>query len=113
MKKKEIRTRCWVEINGVKHFGPGPAELLELISNSGSIAKAAKKMGMSYKKAWAMVSNMNARGQKPYVIVQQGGQQGGGAQLSATGKNVLKSFNKLNKKVQAIIKKESQLLKLI
>ena len=38
MKKKEIRFRCWIEIDGVKFFGPGPAELLEHIEQEGSIA---------------------------------------------------------------------------
>jgi molybdate transport system regulatory protein len=49
--KIEIRVRCWIDINGEKFFGPGRAELLELIGDTGSIAKAAKSMGMSYKKA--------------------------------------------------------------
>ena len=78
MKKKDIRVRCWVDIDGVKFFGPGRAELLELVEESGSISQAAKSMGMSYKKAWAMIDEMNTLGQKPYVITQKGGQKGGG-----------------------------------
>lgn len=113
MKKSELRARCWIEIDKVKHFGPGPAELLGLIQESGSIAKAASAMGMSYKKAWELVSRMNALGQKPYVLLSQGGQKGGGAELTATGKKVLEAYNKLNKRIQAIVEKETVILKLI
>jgi molybdate transport system regulatory protein len=113
MKKKEIRVRCWVDIGGVKHFGPGPAELLELIEESGSISKAAKKMGMSYKKAWDLVEKINARGQSPYVITRKGGKEGGGTEVTPTGKKVIASFRKLNNKIQTIVKKETELLKWI
>ncbi len=111
MKKVEIRVRCWVDIGGVKHFGPGPAELLERIHDSGSIAKAAKAMGMSYKKAWDLVEKMNHRGQKPYVISHKGGKAGGGAVLTAEGKKVLGAFQKLTGKIEAIVDKEVDLLK--
>ena len=37
--KKEIRVRCWIDIDGEKFFGPGRVELLELISETGSTAR--------------------------------------------------------------------------
>src|SRR5579872_5698144 len=106
MKKKEIRVRCWVNIGGVKHFGPGPAELLELIEETGSIAKAAKMMEMSYKKAWDIIERMNSRGQSPYVVTSKGGKEGGGTVLTPTGKKVVESFNKLNNKIKAVVEKD-------
>ena len=102
--------RCWVDIGGTKHFGPGPAELLELIQESGSISKAAKKMGMSYKKAWAMIEKINKRGKQPYVSIHHGGKKGGGTELTPSGKKVLASFNKLNSRLQDIAENEKELL---
>lgn len=113
MKKKEIRVRCWITIAGEKHFGPGPAELLERIQQSGSISKAAEAMGMSYKKAWDMVEHMNVKGSKPYVITQKGGSKGGGTELTDTGKSVLASYYKLKERIDKIVQEESELLKLI
>ncbi len=113
MKKKEIRVRCWVDIDGVKHFGKGRAELLALIQETGSIAKASKKMGMSYKKAWDMVEQMNERGQKPYVITHKGGNKGGGTEVTETGKNVLASYQKLINSINKIVEKDTELLKWI
>lgn len=113
MKKKEIRIRCWITINGEKHFGPGPAELLERIQESGSISKAAEAMGMSYKKAWDIVEHMNTKGSKPYVTTQKGGSKGGGTELTQTGKKVLESYQRLKGRIDEVVKKETNLLKLI
>jgi len=113
MKKKEIRVRCWIDIDGTKFFGPGRSELLALIQQSGSIAKAAKSMGMSYKKAWAMVEEMNTRGAQPFVITHKGGQQGGGTELTEAGKKLVTSFEKLMNRLKLLVEKENELLKLI
>lgn len=113
MRKKEIRFRCWIDIDGTKFFGPGPAELLELIGEEGSIAKAAKKMGMSYKKAWDIIDELNTRGKKPFVVSRKGGESGGGAALTETGKKVVARYRALTSKLKAIIEKDSVLLKLI
>lgn len=97
--KKELRTRCWIDIDGKKFFGPGRAQLLMMIDKNGSLSKAAKEMGMSYRKAWSMVEDMNQRGQQPYVELHKGGAQGGGAELTETGKKVLSSFIQMNDKI--------------
>jgi molybdate transport system regulatory protein len=110
--KKEIRVRCWIDLDGEKFFGPGRAELLELIQESGSIAQAARHMGMSYKKAWAMVDEMNTRGRKPFVVTQKGGQKGGTAEVTDTARKALAAYQKLNKRLQEIADKNKELLKL-
>jgi molybdate transport system regulatory protein len=111
--KKTIRVRCWVDMDGVKFFGPGRAELLQLIEKSGSIAQAAKEMGMSYRKAWAMVDEMNSRGRKPYVTRYKGGENGGGAELTETGRKVLTAYRKFMEKIDTLVDREAELLKLI
>jgi molybdate transport system regulatory protein len=70
-------------------------------------------MGMSYKKAWAMVDELNNRGQKPYVITQKGGQKGGGTQVTKTGIQVLEAYQKLNKQLFSISKQHLHILKMI
>lgn len=113
MKRKEIRFRCWVDVDGERFFGPGPAQLLRLIEETGSISRAAQAMGMSYRKAWDIVDNVNTRGSKPFVIAQKGGQRGGGAQLTETGKKALVAYEKLAGKIEKIVRVEKALLKLI
>lgn len=93
---KELKVRCWIDIDGKKFFGPGRAQLLIMIEKNGSLSKAAKEMGMSYRKAWAMVEDMNQRGRQPYVELHKGGTQGGGAELTEAGKKALSTFQKMN-----------------
>ena len=112
-KGKQIRVRCWIDIDGERFFGPGRAELLQLIHDTGSISKAAQTMGMSYKKAWAMVDELNSRGQKPYVVAHKGGQKGGGTQVTKTGMEVLVAYQKLNNKLSSILEKNMHILKMI
>lgn len=112
-KHTEIRLRHWVYIDNTKFFGPGKLELLQHIQATGSIAQAAKAMGLSYKKAWTMVDSLNSLGKKPYVITQKGGPEGGGTLLTETGKNVMEAYQRLNEKLLAVVAAEQELLSLV
>ena len=113
MKKKEIRVRCWIAIEGEKFFGPGPAELLQLIGDKGSIAKAAKAMGMSYKKGWDIIDHLNEKGQRPYVLSHKGGKKAGGAELTEVRKSVVDEYGRLIATINATVAKNIQILRLI
>ena len=111
---KQLRSRCWIDIDGKKFFGPGRVELLSLIKDNGSIAKAAKEMGMSYKKAWAMIDDLNSRGHSPYVVLHKGGAAGGGAELTENGQKVLEAFGSFMNRINATIEEHrKELLSLI
>lgn len=70
-------------------IGPGKAELLGHIRETGSIAAAGRRMDMSYKRAWMLVEEMNAAFREPLVSSTRGGPGGGGAQLTEAGLRVL------------------------
>jgi len=76
-------------------LGPGKADLLEHIRDTGSIAAAGRAMAMSYKRAWSLVDQMNSGFQQPLVASARGGAKGGGAQLTETGEQVLAHYRKL------------------
>ena len=63
-------------------LGPGKAELLGRIAETGSIAAAGRQMDMSYKRAWMLVEELNAAFQAPLVTSTRGGPGGGGARLT-------------------------------
>jgi molybdate transport system regulatory protein len=65
-------------------LGPGKAELLRLIRATGSISAAGRDMGMSYRRAWSLVEEMNTAFATPLVTSSRGGTGGGGAQLTRT-----------------------------
>jgi molybdate transport system regulatory protein len=110
MSHKILKVKCWIELDDSKFFGPGRAELLELIHECGSISKASKNMGMSYKKAWDMINDLNARGPVPFVILQKGGKKGGSAKLTEFGLDFLAEFKKLDQEVHRIAEKGEKLM---
>lgn len=70
-------------------IGPGKAELLDRIGQTGSIAAAGRAMGMSYKRAWMLTEALNAMFRAPLVASTRGGPGGGGAELTDLGRKVL------------------------
>ena len=82
-------------------MGPGRADLLALIEQTGSIAAAGRQMGMSYKRAWALVESMNGTFQTPLVVATKGGAGGGGAQLTALGHELLAAYRGLQAATEA------------
>lgn len=73
-------------------LGPGKAELLERIRDTGSISAAGRQMNMSYKRAWMLVEEMNAAFNGPVVSSSRGGTGGGGAQLTEVGQEILRRY---------------------
>jgi len=59
-------------------------------------------MGMSYKKAWAMVDDMNSKAKEPYVVAKKGGRRGGGTELTESGRKILEAYDGLNNKLASI-----------
>ena len=76
-------------------FGPGKMELLELIAETGSIGEAARRMEMSYMRAWSLVQTMNACFKEPVIATVRGGHKRGGAALTATGRRVLELYRQM------------------
>lgn len=89
------RLRIRVVFGPGEMIGPGKAELLEHIRDTGSIAAAGRAMGMSYKRAWLLVETLNAMFREPLVKRERGGVRGGGAQVTAAGAAVLAAYRAL------------------
>lgn len=79
-------------------IGPGKAALLELIGELGSISAAGRALEMSYKRAWLLVDSMNTHFRGPLVVATKGGNQRGGAELTALGKEVLARYRSMERK---------------
>jgi len=74
-----------IDVAPETRIGPGKIELLEKIAAFGSISAAGREMGMSYRRAWDLVEDLNRVFGKPMVERQVGGKSGGGAHLTALG----------------------------
>jgi len=94
-KKSERRISIRFDLASGPRIGPGKIVLLEAIAETGSISAGARRLGMSYKKAWLLIDAFNNTFHEPVISTETGGEQGGGATLTETGKEILRLFKKL------------------
>lgn len=94
-----LSPRLRLKLGPVIAMGPGKAELLEQIADTHSISAAAKRMGMSYRRAWLLVDTMNHSFASPLVETATGGRQGGGASLTPLGHQVLSLFREFEQRL--------------
>ena len=80
-----------------QRLGPGKVRLLEQIAEQGSIAAGGRALGMSYKRAWDLVDEMNSIFGAPVVAPRSGGQKGGGATLTDLGTRLVAKYRDMEK----------------
>ncbi|MDO4723314.1 MAG: LysR family transcriptional regulator [Comamonadaceae bacterium] len=83
--QSQIKFRLRIYRDEVIAMGPGKVELLEAIRDAGSISAAARRLGMSYRRAWLLVDELNGALREPAVCTVTGGAHGGGARLTPLG----------------------------
>ena len=89
-------------------LGPGKAELIERIGDTGSISAAARAMGMSYRRAWQLVRALNRDFRQPVVETAIGGRRGGGARVTPFGERLVGRFRAMEAKASAAITADLQ-----
>ena len=89
-----IRVSLYLGEAGHK-LGPGKVQLLEAIEEHGSLSAAARSMGMAYRHAWEMVDELNRCFATPAVALSTGGRAGGGAALTAWGRELVRRFRRI------------------
>ncbi|WP_347310292.1 winged helix-turn-helix domain-containing protein [Defluviimonas sp. SAOS-178_SWC] len=93
-------------VAGGDWIGPGKADLLAGIAQTGSISAAGKRMGMSYKRAWGLVDVLNGMFHEPLVSASRGGAGHGGAELTETGQRVLALYRTMQAKADTTLAAE-------
>ena len=106
MRRARGPTKLRVMLGSEIAMGPGKAELLQAIAESGSISASARRMGMSYRRAWMLVDTMNRCFREPVVISAAGGPGGGGARVTAFGREVLERFQAMQRRLDRALDPE-------
>ncbi|MGL4397343.1 MAG: winged helix-turn-helix domain-containing protein [Hyphomicrobium sp.] len=94
-----------IDFDDERYVGHGRIELMELIGQYGSIAKAAKAMGMSYKRAWYLAETINATFAEPVIERKHGGKGGGSAQLSEFGQRLVRDYRDMERTALKVFSK--------
>lgn len=88
----ELKIRIWLERDGRFIMSEGRARLLRRIKETGSLAKAAKEMGMSYRHAWGVLHKIAQSAGGEVVHSTRGGEHGGDTSLTPFGEELLREY---------------------
>ena len=99
-----VRLTVRVDFGAARALGPGKVRLLEAIGATGSISRAGRALGMSYRRAWLLVDDMNRSFRAAVVVTQGGGAKGGGAALTAFGRELIEKYRAIEARATAATK---------
>lgn len=97
-RKNDELLRLRIMAAGRIAMGPGKAQLLEGVRETGSISAAGRGLRMSYKRAWQLIDEMNTCFREPVVTTSTGGSGGGGATLTPMGEQVLALYRRVEQR---------------
>jgi molybdate transport system regulatory protein len=89
---RDTRLTLRVDFGSRRSIGPGKIRLLEEIGRAGSISQAGRTLGMSYRRAWLLIDDMNHCFRHAVVSAKPGGSQGGGTALTAFGSGLVQDY---------------------
>jgi molybdate transport system regulatory protein len=89
---RNTRLTLRVDFGSKRSIGPGKIRLLEEIGRGGSISQAGRSLGMSYRRAWLLIDDLNRCFRRPVVRAKSGGSQGGGAELTEFGAELVRNY---------------------
>jgi molybdate transport system regulatory protein len=99
MEKIRVRSKVWLECEGHPFFGDGRLNLLDAVNKTGSINAAAKALGVSYRKAWSQLREMEKNAPFPLLERRVGGSGGGQTLLTNNAQMLLQRFSILCNKI--------------
>lgn len=110
----EFKLRMRITQGDLIAIGPGKIALLEALDEAGSITAAAKALGMSYRRAWLLIDELNQSLREPAVVTAAGGAQGGGSRLTDSGRALVTLYREIEAEAQAhCAERIGQLMKML
>jgi len=89
--------RFRIDFGPSSSVGPGKIGLLEEIGKVHSLSQAARNQGMSYRRAWLLISSLNQSFEEPVITASTGGRGGGGAELTLFGRSLIAAYRAFEK----------------
>lgn len=102
----DMRLSIRIDLSNGDRIGPGKIALLEAIRDTGSISAGARKIGMSYRRAWLLVDSINSAMEKPAVAAVMGGRQGGGAAVTPVGERIIEIYRSIEDRARTSARDE-------
>jgi len=102
----KYRFKIWSEVENRPLLGPGRYRLLSALRQTGSINAAASDTGISYRRAWAQIREMESLLGHPLIVSNRGGTSGGGTELTPEALRLIQQYEKLCRKLEKAVYKE-------
>jgi molybdate transport system regulatory protein len=99
----KLAFKLWLTDEEGKAFGPGPAQLLACVDETGSLRQAAAQLRMSYNKAWWNIRTMEKRLGYSLLTRTVGGNAGGGSTLTPEGRDLLDRYRALEEEAAQVL----------
>jgi molybdate transport system regulatory protein len=96
-KKLPIDLRVRIYFGSSTALGPGKIALLEEIELGGSLARAARELGMSYRRAWGLLRDLSEVFGEPVAVTTVGGREGGGAELTPFAHEIIAAYRSVER----------------
>lgn len=94
--------RFRIDFTEYSNLGPGKIALLEGIRTYRSVSEAARQMGMSYRRAWLLLDNLNKTFDVPATVNSTGGRGGGGAEITSFGVLLIERYREVERKLNEV-----------
>ena len=108
VRRKGIHVQLWLEGEDGEGFGRGRVELLQLVDELGSLSKAAKQLGMSYRGAWGKIKKAERIAGE--TLVDASGTKRDGYSLTPAGRELVQRFQQWYADVESFAKKRAEAL---
>src|SRR6202167_199131 len=95
IEKPRMDIRLRIDFGPTASLGPGKVALLEHIERVGSLSQAARELGLSYRRAWQLLDDLNHSFREPVASASVGGVGGGGVQLTAFAKELIAAYRRV------------------
>jgi molybdate transport system regulatory protein len=102
----QAKVRFRIKFQDTVAMGPGKADVLQGIQDTGSLAETGRRLNMSYQRVWSLVRGMNVDFVEPLVVTQRGGAAGGGATLTEVGQRVLTLYRNIEADADHVVAKK-------
>jgi molybdate transport system regulatory protein len=102
----EPKVKLWMEKDGLLVFSDYRAELLQHIAETGSLAEGAQRMGLSYRRAWGKIKEIERNLGMRLVQSEAGGRGGGRTRLTPEGEQVLARYRAFRAAAQADVSRD-------
>ena len=107
----QVKWKIWIEKDGKHVMGKGGYEILKAIKDCGSILKASKELGMSYKFIWDYLRRMEKVLGEKVVISERGGSKGGKTVLTPLGEELINTFESFEKMIRSMLQGSAGVVK--